>query len=322
MSSSPDYGSIDIRDHVDEVVTDLENWISDQKINILTINKCDEDAVIPFLKNMSKLSSLISVQIETRALARIESIYGKELPDNVGWVINERIGGEKYPDLAFADLDYSPASNWVWPGVEIKAWCPFATEMSGRMMKGQSIMQDYPDQLLLVAWLPTNLLYGDPQVIGTWVGDGLEMAKSRDNHWHDPPASLILEPDFSPTREAHKQHTNVDRYLWNDDESKLEEAKEMAEEKGLIDGPYSHDREYQRKVRELHNSFIYKKGANNFRKLNRLHHEPLNRFPDRIRKNTTIEGKQLDEWNRHLVKGETKPFESLLNSSQTTFDDI
>ena len=321
MATSPNYGDIDIPDHIDEVVAELEDWINGQRINILTINKCDEDAVIPFLKNMSKLSSLISVQIETRSLARLDAIYGEDLPNDVEWVINERVGGEKYPDLAFADLEFSPSSNWVWPGVEIKTWCPFATEMSGRMMKGQSIMENYPDQLLLVAWLPDHLLYGDPQVIGTWVGDGLEMAKSRDDYWHDPPKSLILEPDFSPDREAHKQHTNVDRYLWDDDDSNLEAAEQMAKDLGLYATPYSYDDDYQENVRKVYNSFNYKKGTN-FRKLDRLHHDPLDNFPDRIREDTIIEGKSLDEWNKHLKRGEAEPFKSVLQGSQSTLGDI
>ncbi|MDG5821893.1 hypothetical protein [Natronococcus sp. A-GB7] len=321
MSLSPDYGTIDIPDHIDEVVSDLQNWIDGRKIDVLTVNRCDEDAVIEFLKNMSKLSSLMSVQIETRALKRVQSIHGDELPDNVGWVINERIGGEKYPDLALADFDYSPSSDWVWPGVEIKAWCPFATEMSGRMMKGQSIMQKYPDQLLLVAWLPEHLLYGQPKVIGTWVGDGLEMAKSRDNYWHNPPSSLILEPDFSPEREAHKQHTNVDRYLWDDDSSRKDEAEKMAKELELYDTSYSFDADYQQRVRELYSSFNYKKGTN-FRKLTRLHHTPLDTFPDNIRKNTTVEGKTLAEWNAHLKRGEAEPFKRVLNGSQTSANNI
>lgn len=321
MSSSPDYGTVHIPDHIDDVVTDLESWVDGRAIDILTVNKCDEDAVIEFLKNMSKLSSLISVQIETRALKHIRSTYGDRLPENVGWVINERIGGEKYPDLAFADFDYEPSSDWVWPGVEIKAWCPFATEMSGRMMKGQSIMQTYPDQLLLVAWLPEHLLYGQPKIIGTWIGDGLEMAKSRDNHWHDPPNSLILEPDFSPEREAHKQHTNVDRYLWDDAASKKDDAREMAKELDLLDSSYSYDDDYQRRVRELYSAFDYKKGTN-FRKLTRLHHDPLDTFPERIRKNTHIEGKSLHEWNKLLQQGDAEPFKKLLREPQTTPDGI
>lgn len=314
MPSSPDYGGVDISAHVDDVVSDLQDWIDGRTMDVLTVNKCDEDAVVEFLKNMSKLSSLMSVQIETRALKRVNALYGDQLPDNAGWVINERIGGEKYPDLAFADFDFQPSSDWVWPGVEIKAWCPFATEMSGRMMKGQSIMQKYPDQLLLVAWLPEHLLYGKPQVIGTWVGDGLEMAKSRDEYWHDPPRSLILEPDFSPDREAHKQHTNVDRYLWDDSDAKLDEAREMARDLDLLGTAYSYEDDYQRRVRQLYSTFTYKKGTN-FRKLNRLHHDPLDTFPERIRQNTMIEGKTLAEWNTLLKKGNADAFKTVLNST-------
>lgn len=321
MPSTPNYGSVDIPAHIDDVVSDLHHWIDGQTIDVLTVNRCDEDAVIGFIKNMSKLSSLISVQIEMRAVKRVNSMYNEQLPDNVGWVINERIGGEKYPDLAFADFEFTPSSDWVWPGVEIKAWCPFATEMSGRMMKGQSIMQKYPDQLLLVAWLPEHLLYGQPKVIGTWKGDGLDMAKSRDNHWHDPPSSLILEPDFSPERDAHKQHTNVDRYLWDDKDSKEDEARQMADNLNILDTSYSYKDEYQQRVRQLYSSFNYKKGTN-FRKLNRLHHQPLDNFPDHIRQNTYIEGKSLAEWNTHLSRGEAEPFKEVLQGRQTTLDDI
>jgi hypothetical protein len=328
MASSPDYGGLDIPNHIDEVVNNLVDWIDGRNIDVFEVNRCDEDAVIEFVKNMSKLSSLVSVEIETRSLKRLQSEYTGELPANVEWVINERVEGEKYPDLALADLDFNPPTDWVWPGVEIKAWCPFATEMSGRMMKGQSIMKEYPDQLLLVAWLPEHLLYGEPKVIGTWVGDGLEMAKSRDNYWHyirddskTTPSSIILEPDFSPDREAHKQHTNSYRYLWDDDDSKLDEVENMAKELNIWGEPYSPDDDYQKKVRRIYNSFNYKEGTN-FRKLDRLHYDALDNFPDRIRENTTIEGKTLTEWLNHLRNDEAEPFKKVLQGPQKTLDGV
>ena len=315
--SEPDYGGLNIPNHLDRVAKDLQDWLDGETIDVLTVNRCKEESVIPFLKNMSKLSSLISVEIESMALNRVSNYYGNELPQNVEWMLNERVAGEKYPDLALTDLTFDPPSNWVWPGVEIKAWCPFATEITGRMKKGQSIMEQYPDKLLLVAWVPENLLYGKPKVVGTWLGDGSDMAESRDDYWFNAPKSIILEPDFSPERDPSEQHTNVDRFLWDDDNSKLDEARELARELGISNSNYSYDEEFQRRVRRLYSEYNYNHGTN-FRKLARLHYDPLDNFPDNLRESTYIEGKSLQEWDRHLSNENPEPFRKVLQTTQST----
>lgn len=315
MSLSPGYEGLDLHAHIDEATGWMEGWLDGKTFDVVTLNKVEDEAALDFAENLSQLSSLISLEIEADAINRLNQRFKNELPDGVRWARNDRIHGEKYPDLALADMSAAgseDASDRVWPGIEIKAWCPFATEITGRMKKGQSIMQQSPSTMILAVWLPEHLLYGQPKIFTTWVGDGLEMAKSRDQYWHNPPSSVIVEPDYSPDRAAHKQHTNVTRYLLDDD-SQQADARAKADELGILDRPYSYDSDYQQGVRTLINTFDYKKGSNNFRKLNRLHHPPLDQFRDSVRTANSVEGKTFKDWYSHLKAGEEAPFIDVLN---------
>lgn len=334
MPELPDYDGLDVPSHIDDAVDIIIDWAEDTTVDVVELNRCNENAVTEFLKNISKLSPLISVEIETRARDHLRSEFSDILPSNINWVVNERIEGEKYPDLALADLQFDPPSNWVWAGIEIKAWCPLATEISGRMMKGQSIMEEYPDQLVLIVWLPENLLYGEPKILATWVGEGQDIAKARDDHWHwvldrdaSTKSSLILEPDFSPDRDPHKQHTNVYRYKWDDDsegsQEKLDELEERAEELGIIDEPYSPEDEFQKKVQTLRGEFSeYFTEGSNFRKIGRCHYDELEEFQERFKKETFVEGKSVAQWESCLKNGNPEPFSNVLSGTQKYIEDF
>lgn len=307
----------DTQEHVNDATEELVEWLEDRKFDIVTMNKCDEDAVLDLAENLSQLTSLISVQIEANAIKHLNQELSEDLPEDVRWARNDRIHGEKYPDLALADMSIQgeeDVSDRVWPGIEIKAWCPFATEITGRLKKGQSVLKHAPSTVVLVCWMPENLIYGKPKIFDIWVGDAMEMAKSRDNYWNEPPKDIIVEPDYSPDREAHKQHTNVTRYrlMNSEDES---EAKEKAKELGILGEPHSYESDYQEKLDELRRAFSYKKGSNNFRKLQRLHHPSLQEFIEKAPQRNAVMGKTFAEWKKHMKRGDEEEFKRIIRGT-------
>jgi hypothetical protein len=309
MPELPDYDGLDVPGHIDDAVDIIIDWAEDTTVDVVELNRCIENAVTEFLKNISKLSPLISVEIETRARDHLRSEFSDILLSYINWVVNERIEGEKYPDLALADLQFDPPSNWVWAGIEIEAWCPLATEISGRMMKGQSIMEEYPDQLVLTVWLPENLLHGEPKILATWVGEGQDIAKAKDDHWHwvlnrdaSTKNSLILEPDFSADRDPHKQHTNVYRYKWDDDSEGSQEKLDELEFRGEF-------------------SEYFTEGST-FRKIGRCHYDELEEFQERFKEETFVEGKSVAQWEYYLKKGNPEPFSNVLTGTQKCIEDF
>lgn len=314
----PDYGDIDLPDYISDVNEDIIETVPDDdySVDVLSVNQCRDEEVLDIVRSVSKLSAFISNIVEGRALRIANREHGDELPANVEWVLNDTGRGEKYPDLALVDTEFDPPSDWIWPGIEIKVWCPLATEMTSRFKKGQSILQEFPSKISIFAWVPEQLVYGTPKFIGTWTGDALDVAEARDEYWHQPPVALIEEPDFSPDRLAHLQHTNVERRKWDGSDEELAEARQLMEEIDLAED-YSTDEEYQEKVDRLISDFNYKKDSN-WRKLARVHHASLDDFIDRV-EGQKVQGNEFSTWEGYLDDGNKEPFQNLFDETQSDF---
>ncbi len=52
---------------------------------------------------------------------------------------------------------------------------------------------------MLLAWLPDHLFYGKPRLIDAICIPASEVAKSRDDHYHNPPDYLVLSQKTPPT---------------------------------------------------------------------------------------------------------------------------
>lgn len=63
------------------------------------------------------------------------------------------------------------------PGIEIKTWFPFATEITARFK--DSILHFEKDQtnVAVVAWLPEFLICGRPKIIDIWTGSAKSIAQ-------------------------------------------------------------------------------------------------------------------------------------------------
>ena len=120
-----------------------------------------------------------------------------DLPDGCKWVRLD----PGFPDAALEGLTDPP------PGIELKAWFPLATEITGRFRESQVRLLDGSIRLAVVCWLPEYFVFGRPKVLGTWIEDGLGVARSRDDHYYQPPHYLVREPEDTSARTANLQQT-------------------------------------------------------------------------------------------------------------------
>jgi hypothetical protein len=104
-------------------------------------------------KVVSKLSPILGNLIEFNT---VEYLNQQEAFKNVGLWKRQDPG---FPDAILVS-DISPA-----PGFEIKAWFPFATEITARFKDSQDHFANDQTYVVLLAWLPEFLIYGKPVVL-------------------------------------------------------------------------------------------------------------------------------------------------------------
>lgn len=151
-------------------------------------------------KVISKLSPLLGNMIEFSTVDLLnEHDWG-----NAGKWIRQDPG---FPDALFQSTTVLPN-----PGIEIKAWFPFATEITARFKDSVTIFRNNNIDMALIAWLPENVIWGKPQIIDVLVVSGKSVAEARDLHYHRPPDYLVFEPEDTSERTVNLQQTNTNGY--------------------------------------------------------------------------------------------------------------
>jgi len=184
------------------------------------------------------------------------------------------------------------------PGLEIKAWFPLATEITARFKDSQNHFQFDQTYVAILAWLPENIIYGKPRIIDVCVVSGLSVAAARDNHYHNPPDYLVLEPEDTTQRTANLQQTNTNGYKFQGSTQELLEAQKIVELWGSEGRIYKPTREYQLQLRELLTRYKYRLDTN-FAKMDRIVHPGIEKFKQRVF-NIEMCGMQIGQWNRLL----------------------
>lgn len=264
--------------------------------DVLTVSKpVSPDAAVNLAKVISKLSPLLGNMIEINTC---EFLNEKAEFKALGKWIRQDPG---FPDLIF-EGNVSPT-----PGIEIKAWFPLATEITGRFKDSQAHFSDDRTHLALIAWLPEFVIFGQPKIISVVVVSGASVAKARDDHYHKPPDYLVFEPQDTKKRTKNLQQTNTAGYKWqaNDDPKIQKESWEAAIAllKSWGDGgeKYSHLPDYQKKLSTMTGTFNYRLDTN-FAKLDRIGHEEIEAFASSVYQ-TEYQGKTIGEWNALLASG-------------------
>ncbi len=254
----------------------------------LSLSKPDStEAAVNLAKIISKLSPLVGNLIEFNT---VEFLNGIEEFKPFGFWKRQDPG---FPDALF-EGSIIPA-----PGFEIKAWFPLATEITARFKDSQNHFNLDQTYVVMLAWLPEFLIYGQPKIIDIVVVSGLSIAQARDNHYHKPPDYLVLEPEDTTARTRNLQQTNTNGYKFQGTPSEFEEAKKVVENWGVGGLIYKPTQEYQDQIRELMEKYRYRLDTN-FAKMDRIVHDEIEMFKSRVY-DTLCMGLSVADWRRLLA---------------------
>jgi hypothetical protein len=259
--------------------------LSGHIFDILTVSKpVSPDAALNLAKVVSKLSPLLGNLIEFNTIEFLNKKqefgpYGKWRRQDPG-----------FPDTVF-EGKISPT-----PGFEIKAWFPLATEITGRFKDSQNRFAENNIYVCMPAWLPEHLIYGRPYLLDVAVVSGMSVAQARDEHYYNPPAYLVVEPEDTTARAVNLQQTNTSGYVWQGEPKQFEEAAKIVERWGKDGNRYRPTREYQKHVRFLMNKYSYRLDTN-YAKMDRIEHDGIEAFKTKVC-NTVVNGMTVKEWSR------------------------
>lgn len=198
-----------------EIATKHLQSLRNHEFDLLTVTKpISREAAVNLAKVISKLSPLLGNLIEFNT---VEFLNAKK--DFKRWGRWKR-QDPNFPDALFEGT-VVPA-----PGMEIKAWFPLATEITARFKESQNHFTEgrTATRVCMLAWLPQHLIYGKPYILDVVVVDGLTVARSRDDHYHNPPDYLVLEPEDTKSRTRNLQQTNTNGYKFQGSRAEFQSA--------------------------------------------------------------------------------------------------
>lgn len=265
--------------------------LSGHIFDLLTVAKpVSPEAAVNLTKLVSKLSAMLGNLIEFNTV--------EYLNDQAEF---SRLGTWKRQDPGFPDTVFE---SEITPtaGFEIKAWFPLSTEITARFKDSQNHFADDQTNVCVLAWLPSHLIYGKPELVGVCIVSGRSVAKARDDHYHRPPDYLVQEPEDTRARTRNLQQTNTSGHKWQStDPAELEEARRIVETWGTEGKIYRPTPEYQAQLRELTSRFNYRLDTN-YAKLDRIEHPAIEAFKARIL-GLERNGMQVQQWRRLLTRG-------------------
>lgn len=251
-------------------------------------------------KVISKLSPLLGNMIEFSTVDLLNEHdweeYGKWIRQDPG-----------FPDALFQSDLIIPN-----PGIEIKAWFPFATEITARFKDSVTMFSQNNIDVALIAWLPEHVIWGKPQIIDVLVVGGRSVAEARDRHYHRPPDYLVFEPEDTTQRTANLQQTNTNGYKLQSDKCNAQDAIRVVGSWGENGREYSPLPDYQRLLRTLYGQFVYRLDTN-YAKIDRIEHTEIEAFKSRVL-NTVFNGKTIKQWSNILSSNNAELLESALES--------
>lgn len=265
--------------------------LSGHVFDVLTLTKpISPDAAVNLSKVVSKLSPLLGNLIEFNT---VEFLNDQPEYQALGEWQRQDPG---FPDTIFIGPDVTPA-----PGFEIKAWFPLATEITARFKDSQNHFLEDQTNVCMLAWLPDQLIFGKPKIIDVCIVSGRSVAAARDNHYHNPPDYLVLEPEDTTARTRNLQQTNTNGYKWQGTAKQFEEARQLVASWGAEARQYQPVPQHQALLRQLINRFPYRLDTN-FAKMDRIVHPGIEEFKARVLR-TEIHGLSILAWSRLLFCG-------------------
>jgi uncharacterized protein YndB with AHSA1/START domain len=256
--------------------------------DLLTVTKpISPQAAVNLAKVISKLSPLLGNLIEFNS---VELLNDKSDFKSHGMWIRQ--------DPGFPDAIFQGAIDPV-PGFEIKAWFPLATEITARFKDSQNHFVKDNTHVAILAWLPEQLIYGKPEILAVCIVSGKSVAAARDNHYHNPPDYIILEPGDTTARTRNLQQTNTNGYKFQGTIKEFKQAEKLVATWGNDGRKYKPTLDYQLKLRQLFGKHSYRLDTN-FAKIDRIVHPEIERFKTEVM-NTKVHGLTVEEWRGLLA---------------------
>lgn len=279
--------------------------ISGKTLDIVDVKRPSSiEYAVQLSKVISKLSPLIGNMIEFSTV---------DLLNKIDW---DAMGTWVRQDPGFPDALFSSETVQPNPGIEIKAWFPFATEITARFKDSVTLFKPNHINVALIAWLPEYVIYGKPQIIDVLVVSGKSVAEARDKHYHNPPQYLVIEPEDTTGRTGNLQQTNTNGYKFQAERSDIQEAQKIVDGWGEKLLEYSPKKEYQDLIKSLQSRFTYRLDTN-YAKIDRIEHSGIEKFKTRV-ENTLFMGKTVTDWRHILTSDDSdllrKELESLLGN--------
>ena len=289
------------RKSVIEIATDRLKCCVGHPFNQITLAKPESAfEALNMLKITSKLSPIIGNLFEIDAVELLNGV--PEFKEHGTWIRQD----PGFPDVLFE------TGESIEPGFEIKAWYPFATEITGRFKDSQNRFLEDQTYVLMFAWLPQHLMYGKPQLLDLCICSGRSVAAARDEHYHNPPDYLVIEPLDTSARTRNLQQTNTSGYKFQGTPAEFEKAEKLVASWGENGKKYAPTTDYQERLRDLMGQFKYRLDTN-YAKMDRVFHQGIEDFKSRVlcRK---VCGKAVAEWDRFLSNSTDKQIADFLTA--------
>lgn len=247
-----------------------------------------------------------------KVVSKLSPFLGNMIEFSVVDVLNDMSEGNWIrQDPGFPDALFQSDNILPNPGIEIKAWFPFATEITARFKSSVTAFKDDNINVALIAWLPEHVIWGKPQIIDVLVVSGKSVAEARDLHYHNPPNYIIFEPEDTSERSVNLQQTNTNGYKLQDDQCDLADAVAFVDAWGENGRKYSYTPEYQRLLRTLYGKFVYRLDTN-YAKIDRIGHAGIEAFKSSVL-STNFNGKTIKQWHAILASKNNKVLEEALH---------
>lgn len=280
-----------------DIVSQSFDSLDGQIFDVISVAKPKSfQEAVNLSKIISKLSPLVGNLIEYRMVDFFNSIPS-----------SKKCGVWKRQDPGFPDAIFE-SKIFPAPGFEIKAWFPLATEITARFKDSQKFFMDDQTNVLLVAWLPEFVIYGRPKILGVCNVSAKSIAKTRDDHYFNPPDYLILEPEDTSLRTRNLQQTNTNGYKFQGSDSDFKEAVDFFK-KIKASKTYSPDKEYQVVVRKIFERSNYRLDTN-YAKIDRIGHSGIETFKSEILYRE-FNGLPIEKWARVIASDDEQ--DKLLN---------
>ncbi|WP_143733631.1 hypothetical protein [Microbacterium sp. RU33B] len=240
-----------------------------ETIESITINSLDASEA-PFLGQIvSKLSPMIGNLLE----ARIVKALSDGAAHGYSWMRQD----PGFPDAVLVGPDGMPTGD----GYEVKAWYVHSTELTGRFRESVNLLLSRNVRVVVIAWSMSHIVYGTPQILGTFTDSGISFAEARDRHYWQPPQYLTVEPRDTSARTRNLQQSNVAGYrLQETDPSRIASANRDTRA-GNWGMAYPYEAATQDWAAQMMGAYSYRLDTN-FAKIDRIEHEALEEFKSTV----------------------------------------